>query len=167
MENLGIDTKLLIAQLINFLLFLYVFKRFISAPFMKFIHNEKKKDEEKQKAMTEIKKIEDKLATMEADARKAAKKEAEMIISKAKEDAEQVKKGILEQAQKEADGVIAKSKKLLEEERATLYKEVKEKAVRLSTVMIDKALDNYLTDEAQKHLTQHILTNLSKDETVN
>lgn len=167
MENLGIDTKLLIAQLINFLLFIYVFRRFISAPFLKFVTNEKKKDEEKQKAMSEIKKIEENLANMETEARKKGKKEADIMISQAKQDAEHVKKEIIEQAQKEAAAIIEKSKKLLDEEKVALYKEVKEKAAHLSTVMIEKALNNYLTEDVQKELTHHILTNLSKDQTVN
>lgn len=164
MENLGIDTKLLVAQLINFLLFLYVFKRFISGPFLKFVHNEKKKDEERQKMMSEIKKIEDNLATMETDARKKAKHEADLLLDAAKRDAENVRKDMVEQAQKDAEGIVEKTKKQLEEERQGLYKEVKATAAKLSTVMIDKALDNYLTADAQKQMTEHILSRVSREE---
>ena len=46
MENLGIDVKLLIAQVVNFALFLFIFHRFISKPFLRFLDSEKKKDEE-------------------------------------------------------------------------------------------------------------------------
>ena len=166
MENLGIDTKLLIAQLINFLLFLYVFKRFISGPFLKFVHNEKKKDEEKQKAMSEIKKIEANLETMEAEARKKAKVAADALIDAAKQDAEKVKKELTEQAQKEAETIVEKAKKQLEEDRQGLYKEVRAKAAHLSTIMIDKALERYLTEDAQKKMTEHILNNLSHDESL-
>ena len=56
MENLGINVKLIIAQIINFALFFLIYKKFIAKPFVNFINGEKKKEEEnKSKEMKEIK----------------------------------------------------------------------------------------------------------------
>jgi F0F1-type ATP synthase membrane subunit b/b' len=41
MENLGIDGKLLSAQLINFILFFIIYKKYIAKPFMAFLKKEK------------------------------------------------------------------------------------------------------------------------------
>ncbi len=61
MENLGVDIKLLIAQLVNFLLFLYIFKKFVSNSFETFLKEERKKEEIKSKIDTTIKLSEEKL----------------------------------------------------------------------------------------------------------
>ncbi len=167
MENLGIDGKLLLAQLINFILFFIIYKKYIAKPFMAFLKKEKSKEEEKEKNLSNIKRIESELESKEAEMRKAAKKEADVLIAKAKEDAERVREGIIESANKEAGAIVEKGKKQVEEERTLLYKEVKTKAADLSILMVQKALGDYLTADAQKKVTEHILTNLSKDSTVN
>ena len=41
MENLGIDIKLLIAQMINFGLFFFIIKKFVTKPFLNFVEDEK------------------------------------------------------------------------------------------------------------------------------
>ena len=95
--------------------------------------------------------------------RKTAKKEADVLITKAKEDAERVRVGIIESANKEAAAIGEKGKKQIEEEKTLRDKEVKTKAADLSMLMVQKALGEYLTADAQKKVTEHILTNLSKD----
>ena len=45
MENLGIDIKLLIAQLINFGIFFFIIAKFVAKPFTKFLNEERNKDE--------------------------------------------------------------------------------------------------------------------------
>lgn len=163
MENLGIDGKLLLAQLINFILFFIIYKKYIAKPFMAFLKKEKSKEEDKDKSLSNIKKIEGELETKEVEMRKTAKKEADVLITKAKEDAERVRVGIIESANKEATAIVEKGKKQIEEEKTLLYKEVKTKAADLSMLMVQKALGEYLTADAQKKVTEHILTNLSKD----
>ncbi len=163
MENLGIDGKLLLAQLINFILFFIIYKKYIAKPFMAFLKKEKSKEEDKEKSLSNIKKIEGELETKEVEMRKTAKKEADVLITKAKEDAQRVRVGIIESANKEAAAIVEKGKKQIEEEKTLLYKEVKTKAADLSMLMVQKALGEYLTADAQKKVTEHILTNLSKD----
>jgi len=50
MEGLGVDVKLLIAQVINFLLFFYIFKKYLAKPFQKYLDEETKKTARKRKA---------------------------------------------------------------------------------------------------------------------
>ena len=55
-SGLGIDLKLMLAQTINFLLFLFLFSKFIVPNFFKFIQKEKKEEEKKKKKKKNIKK---------------------------------------------------------------------------------------------------------------
>ena len=53
-SGLGIDLKLMLAQTINFLLFLFLFGKFIVPNFFKFIQKEKKEEEERIKILEDL-----------------------------------------------------------------------------------------------------------------
>jgi len=55
MEKLGVDIKLLIAQITNFILFFIVFKKLVSKPFKNFLDDERKKEELKEKLSDKFK----------------------------------------------------------------------------------------------------------------
>ncbi len=163
MENLGIDFKLLLAQLVNFTLFFVLFYRFMAKPFLKFLNKERKMEEEKEATLATLKKQEGEMSTMEQEMRAKAKKQIDEMLDQAKEGAEKAKQDILAQAQKEADQIVAKAKAQLEIEREQLYKEVKNKTVDMGMLLVKNALKDYLTEDAKKALTQHILQNASKE----
>lgn len=163
MENLGIDFKLLLAQLINFTLFFILFQKFISKPFLKFLNKERSQEEEKKKLLATLKTQEDEMSKMEQEMRSKAKKQIDEMLEQAKGAAETAKQEIMAQAQREADSIIAKSKDQIRIEREQLYKEVKNKTVDVGVLLIKDALKDYLTDDAKKALTQHILHNVSKE----
>lgn len=163
MENLGIDLKLLIAQIINFVLFFIVFQKFISKPFLSYLSKERKADEERKRALTLAKEEEERLLKLEQEVRLKAKKQADEMLEEAKKSAEHVREQIIAQAQKEAEQIIAKGKAAVDEEKINLYKDVKSKAVDLSMLIVKNALKDYLTEDAKKALSQHIVANASKE----
>ena len=59
MENLGIDGKLLLAQMINFALFFILVKQFMVKPFTSFLNQERKNEEEKNRMLEKLKKSEE------------------------------------------------------------------------------------------------------------
>lgn len=163
MENLGIDFKLLLAQLVNFTLFFILFQKFISKPFLNFLHKEKKQEEDKKKLMETIKKQEEEMSRMEQEMRTRAKKQIDEMLEQAKGAAEKAKQDIIASAEKESAQIIAKAKSQIEIEREQLYKEVKNKTVEVGMLLIKDALKDYLTEDSKKALTQHILHNVSKE----
>ncbi len=162
MENLGIDIKLLIAQLVNFVLFFIIFKKFIAKPFVAFLTKQKKEDEERTALLEKSKKMEDELVEKETAWKKKASAEAEETLKAAKVDAVAVREDIIKEAQAEAEKIIAKAKKQIDEEREELQKEVKNSVADLSTLLVSNAMKEYLTEKEQKQLTERILKNLNK-----
>lgn len=162
MENLGIDTKLLIAQLVNFVIFFIIFKKFLAAPFMKFINKERAAEEESRKAHEEAGKMKEKFAEEEKSFRAKMKKSVDAEIERAKKEGESMREEIVAKARQEAEQIVASSKEQIHEERRSLEKEMKVKAGELSVLMINHALKEYLTDDAQKRLTEHIIANAGK-----
>lgn len=163
MESLGIDIKLLLAQIINFVLFFLIFKKFIAKPFSNFLNIEINKEKEKEKILEDLRKKEEDLILKEKKAQEKIKEQFDTAIINAKKEALIVKDDIIVTSKKEADSIILKGKKQIEDERITMQKEVKRNVVDLSVFLVQKALNNFLTPDLQKKLTQHILKNFSKE----
>lgn len=162
MENLGIDTKLLLAQLINFVLFFYIFKKYIAGPFTKFFNQEKIKEKEKEQILLSLQKKEEEALKKDQEAKIKQKTEYDLIIKKAKDDAKLVKEEIIQSARKEADQVVKKGYKQLEDEKLKLYDDAKKKVADLSIFLVSNALREYLDPETKKRITSQVLKNLAK-----
>ena len=162
MENLGIDPKLIIAQVINFALFFFLFKKFMAKPFAKFLVDEKNKDLEKEKSLLKIKKMEEEAGKKEQVAKEKIKKEEALVLAEAKKQAMKVKEDILAQATEEAEEIKKKAKKQTEIEKEELFAQVKDKVTKLSFVIINEALKDALPTETKKKITEQILKNSAK-----
>lgn len=162
MENLGIDGKLLVAQIINFAVFYFVFKRFLAKPFSRFIDEEKEKEKRVEKALLQAKKQEEEILRKQEEFRTKIRKETEEILSHAKTSAGEAKQEILAQAAQEAEAIREKTKKALAQERHLLENEIRKKVIALSFFLVSRALGDVLTDETRKKTTQAILKNLPK-----
>lgn len=154
MEALGIDFKLIIAQIFNFLVLLFVLKKFLYKPLLKIFAQRKAKIEEgllnSEKIKKELEKIEEEkqkiltLAQKEAqnfqvEQRKTMQKEKEEIIEEARmKAAEEMKKGVS----------LAKA----EMEKARL--EIKKEAIMIAQSLVKKVLLGLSKEEQHKLLNK-------------
>ena len=162
MENLGIDPKLLLAQLINFGLFFFLFSKFIAKPFLQYIENEKKKDLERQRVSELALKQEEELETHKKKISVQMKKEFDIAVQEARKDALELKKELIKEAKKEAEGVVSKAHDEMKTAQAIMEKEMKEKVSSLSFILVSKVLREYLNEDMQKSITARLITNLSE-----
>ncbi len=135
MEKLGLDWKVLLAQLVNFGILMIILKRFLYKPLVKAIDERNKKI---SGALDDSKRIEEKLETIE-------KKEAE-LLSLAREKAKQEREEILEIANKERE-------KLIEDAKVSANREVERGLEKIETaqkeavkVLSDKYMDEMVTE---------------------
>lgn len=159
MENLGIDIKLLIAQLINFGIFFLIIKKFVAKPFTAFLNEERNKDEEKNRLLDKLKKSEEAAIESEKKMRERVKKELDIIFSQSKKEAQEMRGELVKQAENDAQEIRDKSKKQLEEEKNVLYREVKDKIVKTSLIIVEKALKESLDETSRKQVTNFIIKN--------
>jgi len=78
--------------------------------------------------------------------------------------AESVRQELVNKAETEAKDILAKAKIQIEEEKVKLDQEMKSKLVTVSTMLVEKGLQSYLTDDAKRQVTQNILKSLPKNE---
>lgn len=166
MGNLGLDYKLLIAQVVNFALFFIIFKKFIAKPFLNLIReeeeNEKKNELLKSKLLKQDEEIELKRNTFKEE----LNKKEDNLISTARERAKAVELKIIEEAEEEANRIKKDSLLELESERQDLYKQLRNKISTLSLIIVEKALKDVLNEETKKKITSAIIKNLPKEKSL-
>jgi len=161
MENLGIDGKLMLAQLINFAIFFFLVKKFIAGPFLKFLNQERQNEKEKEELLEKLKQGDIELQSREAKLKEGARKEQGLILEKARQDGLKLRQDIVLEAKKDAEVIKQKARKELQEEKEKLYQEVKGKVADLSLILTEKALSDSLEEETRKKITKNILKNLN------
>ena len=133
-SKLGIDWRLLVAQLINFGILFWILRRFLYKPILDVLEKRKTTIE---KGFEDAKLAEEKL--------RAAEKEALLILQKAKHEAEKT----VEQAQKDAQNERQEITRKAKEEVYRIIYEAREKILAERQDMIDevkKELAGVVTD---------------------
>lgn len=153
---LGIDTKILIAQLLNFAILVFVLWRFAYGPILDFLEKRRAKIEE---GIDNFKKAEKKLEEISEKERKVlseARKESIQILDEAKNQAEKNKESILEEAKKLSDEVITKAQFQIKTEKEKAIKEVQIEIGDLVIAVTEKVLEEKLKSEDAKFIERKI-----------
>jgi len=162
MENLGIDVKLLLAQMLNFILFFLLVKKYIAKPFLRFIDDEKKKEKERSDAADNLQRQTAALTEEEQAFKEKTAAEVKKRLDEAKKDGKQIRADMLIATQKEVEELKAKAHLQLEQERRKMEQTMKERMVDLSMALVTRSLKDVLADEnIQKKVTDKILKNVA------
>ncbi len=163
LTKLGINPLLLIAQIVNFLILLWILNRFLYKPILKLFKDRSTKIE------TGIKTAEDlKRQAAEAEERHRqyldeAKKEAHRIIEQATKLGDEEKKKIIEMANEEAKKIVERTMQEIAVEKqnimADIKKEVGEMVVELSASMIKKRMD----EKTQRALIEEAIKEVERE----
>lgn len=162
MESLGVDIKLLVAQLTNFILFFLIFKKYIAKPFSNYLKEEKQKDKEKEILLIKAQEREENLKNEEKKLKDKLKKEYQQSLNQAKKEVKLMQEKLIDEAKREAQEILEKSRKQIEEERKKLEKEIKNRALELSIIMTKQFLATYLDKDAQKKINEKIFKEIVK-----
>ena len=130
-ETFHIDWKLVIAQLINFIIVLTVLYFFALKPITKIMRDRSKKVE---KSLEQAKEIEVRLSETEENKERVinrAKKEALSVLENSKKQAKSDKDVFLIKTKKEVETIIIAGKEKLAQEKEKMIQEVKEEMADL------------------------------------
>jgi F-type H+-transporting ATPase subunit b len=162
MENIGIEPRQLLMQLINFTLMIVILTKLLYKPIIKMLDDRKKKIEDSlimaEKTKEELEKTEKK----REEVIKKAVLESKEIIEEAKKTAKKVEAEIIEKAQEEAKAVLEKGKKDLESERALMEKELKRQTIEIASNIAEKAIGQILSGPNQQKLIEKKLNELQR-----
>lgn len=137
---LGINGKLLIAQIVNFLILLFILKRFLYRPIVEMLQNRKKTI---AKSLEDAKIIERKLSETDTEAREKLAKavnEAQRIIDEAKKQAASESQTTLEKAAEQAKKTVDNAKSAAENEGKIAYDKARKNLAELVTLTAEKVV---------------------------
>jgi len=152
-----IDWKLLIAQIVNFAVVVWVLYRFALKPLMKILE---KRNAEISKSLDDAKQIETNLmmsAQEKANLIAAAKKEATAIIEASRADGQKQATELLEKAKTEVNAVVLTAKQQIADEKEKMLIASRREMVDLVVSATEKMLKNTMTSELDRKLIDKML----------
>jgi len=152
LAKLGVDWKLLIAQIINFVILLFILRHFAYKPILRVLEDRREKIDKGLKDAEEATKKLLEAEKKEKAVLDEARYQAEQIISKSEETAKKNKEDIMASADEKAKKIMATAEKKIEEEKDKMIMEAKKELAKLVISATEKIIDEKVDVEKDKEL---------------
>jgi len=157
LNNLGINGKLLLAQIINFVVLLAVLYKFAYGPVLKMLDERTKKIEKGLKdAEASHKKLAE-ISEKEAAVLVEARKNAQEIIKKSEESAVKNAEGIVASAKEQTTKMLEVAQKQIEQEKEKILAEAKSEIANLVVMATEKIINEKMDSAKDKELIEGII----------
>lgn len=162
LAKLGIDWKLLLAQAVNFLLLLYILKRYAYRPILKLLDERSRKIE---KGLADAEAAEKRLAASLEEEKKVlalAREEARKTLERAETSAKKRDGEMLEVTKVKIDKMIAEADAHLNDEKQKLILEAKSEIAELVLLSLEKVLREKVNPDTDRALIEKTLQGMGK-----
>lgn len=160
MEQLGIEPNLLLAQIVNFLIIMFVLSKLLYKPILGMLEKRKKEIAAGLALTEKMRGEEEKMRQSKEKVLEEARKEARAIVEEAKKDAQKQEKEIVEDAHKQASAIVAKGKADVGELKEHMEKDLRTAAVHIAVAMTKQLVSSVLTPTDQHKLIERHLKKL-------
>ena len=161
-HNFGIDWKVLIAQVVNFAILLFILKRFAFGPVMKILNDRR---ERIAKAIEQAQHVEDRMKeidSMKEAVLSEARTESRGIIAKAEHSAKVAQENILKETQAKSERLIKDATAKIELDREKLRSEIKSEIAELIADATERTLGDVFDASAQKKMVSGAVSLIKK-----
>ena len=157
-SKLGIDWKLLIAQIVNFLVLLFILYKFAYGPILAMLEKRQKKIEKGLKdAEAAGKKLEES-EERQKEILKRARHEAKEIVKKSRIKAEKSKSEIALVAKEQAEKIITDAKAEIEREKEKTIGEIKLEIGGLVVAAAEKMIGEKMDEKKDREMIEKAIT---------
>ena len=161
-KSFGIQPVLLLAQIVNFLIILFLLKKFFYKPIIKILDDRKQRIAESlQNAQTieeRLKKTEEKSAQILDETRKNAQE----LLDETKKEAERISTQAQAENRKTIEQTIAQATKQIESQRLQMRKQLQKETLGLVLEVVKKVLERSLKPKERQDLTTKALSEITK-----
>lgn len=161
-KNFGLDPFLTLAQIINFLVVLYILKRFLYPPLFKVFKKRELLIKDSIEKAQQSQKMLEKAETREKEVLKNAKNTANQIIKDAKDQALLVIRQAEEQAKKRTEDLLQEAKIQIVHETKEAEVQLSRHVSRLSLELLRKSITNIFSEEEQEEIMEKAIQELQK-----
>ena len=158
-KTFHIDGKLIIAQLVNFSIVLFVLYKFAYGPVLKMMDDRTEKIDKGLKDSEEAHKKLAEIVEKEKEVLASARKAAQEIVSKAEALAVKNKDEIVLEAKVQAEKILADSAKKIDQEKELMFAEIKSQVAELVVAATSKIVDIKIDGEKDRELINKSLQN--------
>lgn len=154
LHNIGVDGRILLAQIVNFLVLLFVLQRFVYRPLLAFLDERARKIEQGLKDAEAAREHLARAETEKAEMLDEARAEAKRIVEKSELLAEHVREEILSESRKDAEAILASARQAIHDEKRQVLAEARRELAGLVTAATEKVIAVRLDDEADRELVE-------------
>ena len=162
--NFGLDWKLLIGQIVNFLIIVVIFKKFLYAPIMKVLDEREEKIKKTIEDSKRTGELLENAGKQTADMMMTAKLEAQGIVDNAKKAAEEIKNEMITVSKSEAEKIVTRAKTQAELEMQKMEKSMKELSLGLSQKIHAAVVENVFSKEDKENFLKKSLEKIEKED---
>ena len=162
LNNFGIQPTLLFAQIVNFVIILYLLKRFFYKPILKVLDERKKKIEE---SLRNADLIETKLQKTDENSKKIiadSQIQAQNLIQDARRETERIGEKAALEARKTIEQALVDAKIQIEAERESMQKKIERETLDLVVAVVKKVLKRNLKPQEKQALTSSAVREITK-----
>ena len=162
LKTFGLNPYLTIAQIVNFLILLYILKRYLYPPLFKVFKKREELIKESIEKAQQNEKILEKTQQQEKEILKKAKTTADQIIKDAREQASDTLKKAQEDTKQQTDKMLKDAKAQIELETTEAQKQLNKYVMKLSLELLQKSLSNVLTEKEQSEIVAKAMKVMQK-----
>ncbi len=162
LEALGLDGKLLAAQIVNFIILLLILRKFLYKPLVGMLE---KRRETIESGMNKAEEIEKRYADFQVDHAKRieeSKAESASMIEQAKQAAEAMRQDTLAKTQAESEALLARAKDEIDRSKEKMLQELKQEVGSLVITLTSKVIGKTLGKDEQDKLVKEAMSEVNK-----
>lgn len=156
-KNFGINPYLLLGQIVNFLVLLFLLKKYAFKPILKLLNDRKQTIEEGLKNSLEAQKLLEEALKKEKEVLTKAEKNADQILKEAKNEAVIIVENAREYSKKETERLIVEARVQMAVDYKEAEKRLATKTYSLALQVLKESLFNFLPNELQKTVIEKFL----------
>tara|TARA_Y100000310_G_C20506076_1_gene726473 strand:+ start:416 stop:919 length:504 start_codon:yes stop_codon:yes gene_type:complete len=161
-SNLGIDPRLLFAQVVNFILVLWLLNRFVFKKMLTFLDERKKGIEKGVELTAKAEREMERIGEARTRELREVREKAEEILVEAKAKGVIAEREMVAEARQGAEAVVEKAREESERKKQDALKEAQEEIQQRAFVLAEKVLSRSLTKEDEQRMGENLLGELKK-----
>jgi len=160
LNQFGFDIKLFAAQIVNFLVIAYIFKRFLYKPLLATL---KKRQELIAKGLKDAQKASEALENAENQKTEIlgkASKESERILNETRQQSIVVRDEIMDTAKKDVEKLMEQTREQIKQEHDNFMSEAKKTSLEISRIILTETVKELFDKKEQEILIKKGITKL-------
>jgi len=161
-EQLGIDGRWFLSQIVNFVILLLILQRFLYKPILNMLQQRQERIRESMEYADRVKREAERAQEDYEKKIEESRREAQAIIAQAMQQAERLREEILAKAQDEAREIKAKALEDVEYERKRVVAELRDQVADLAILAAGRVLGKALDEKTHRQVVADFLDETGK-----